>query len=314
MFQYVIIGVIGVVLLGVFIVVIEWRLKKMTKSIHDATPFTMLNQNIQGMQERLDRVAGGMNERLDNAARVISSVNKELGAVQELGRSLHDMQQILQSPKLRGGIGEQVLTQLLQQAFPQESYSLQHRFSTGEIVDAAISTDQGMITIDAKFPMVNFISMLQAKTPEEEESLRKLFVRDVRKHVVDISKKYILPEEGTMNFALMYVPAEAIFYEIIRGQDDLVQFAQSKKIFIVSPNSFYYFLKVVLLGMQGKQIEREAKRLLAVIEGIAKDAGKFSDELSVLTTHITNAHNTLDRVNTSYAVLHTSIDQVKLLK
>ncbi len=307
---------VGVILIGLIIlyVVLDRRLSRLGQSFQDTTPFTLLNQNIQGMQDRLDRVAGGLNDRLDNAARVISAVNHELGAVQAIGRSLQDVQQLLQSPKLRGNLGEQILAQLLQQAFPAESFKLQHRFSGGEVVDAVVQTDQGLITIDAKFPLMNFTAMSQATTEADQESYRKLFYRDVRKHISDIAKKYIIPEEGTVNFALMYVPAEAVFYEIVRQQNDVVNFAQGQKVFIVSPNSFYYFLKVLLLGMQGKQIEHEAKRLLAVIEGMAKDAGKFSQELSVLTTHITNAHNALVRVNTAYASLHTTIDQIKLLK
>lgn len=307
--------IVGVIIGGLIVVYIllDRRLRKLTQT-PDTTPLTLLNQNIQGMQEHLDRVAGGLNQRLDNAARVIGDVNRELGAVHELGRSLHDMQQLLQSPKLRGNMGEQVLAQLLQQAFPQDSFTLQHHFNSGEAVDAVIRTDQGLITIDAKFPLMNFTALLKAENQVEQDQFRKLFYRDVKKHIVDIAKKYIVPEEGTVNFALMYIPAEVIFYEMIKDQNDVVSFAQAQKVFIVSPNSFYYFLKVLLLGMQGKQIEREAKRLLAVIEGMAKDAHKFGQELSVLTTHVTNAHNALERVNTVYVGLQATIDQIKLLQ
>lgn len=313
MLGYIIIAVALLAGLGVMYLILDRRLRELAQP-PDSTPLTLLNQNMQGMQERLDRVAGGLNERLDNAARVIGDVNKELGAVHELGRSLHDVQQLLQSPKLRGNMGEQVLAQLLQQCFPKESFALQYRFSTGEAVDAIVRTDQGLIGIDAKFPMMNFTTMLKAEQQSEQDQYRKLFYRDVKKHISDIAKKYIVPEEGTVSFALMYVPAEVIFYEMIKDQNDVVGFAQEQKVFIVSPNSFYYFLKVLLLGMQGKQVEKEAKRLLAMIEGIGKDAQKFKQDLSVLTTHMTNAHNALDRVNTAYASLQVTIDQTKLLQ
>lgn len=263
----------------------------------------MLNQNIQGMHSRLD-----------NAARVISAVNKELGQVQEIGRSMRDLQQFLQSPKLRGNIGEQVLKDLLSQNFPQAYFEMQYKFKTGEVVDALLKTDNGFIGIDAKFPLVNFDQLVKAETETDQLNYRKLFQRDVKKHIADIAKKYIMPEEGTVNFALMYIPSEAIYYEIIRDDQELMPYAQDHKILLVSPNSFYYFLKVLLIGMQGKKIEEQAKGILVALQGIQKDSDKFGRELDVLTTHLTNAKAALDRVSNQYQQLDNKIDQIKLLE
>src|SRR3990167_8697932 len=278
-------------------------LDKRLKRPDDSAALSMLNQNIQGMHSRLD-----------NAARVISAVNKELGQVQEIGRSMRDLQQFLQSPKLRGNIGEQVLKDLLSQNFPQAYFEMQYKFKTGEVVDALLKTDNGFIGIDAKFPLVNFDQLVKAETEADQLNYRKLFQRDVKKHIADISRKYIMPEEGTVNFALMYIPSEAIYYEIIRDDQELMPYAQDHKILLVSPNSFYYFLKVLLIGMQGKKIEEQAKGILVALQGIQKDSDKFGRELDVLTTHLTNAKAALDRVSNQYQQLDNKIDQIKLLE
>lgn len=294
-----------------------WLNKLLTQKLapkDESAAFTMLNQNIQGMQQRLDTVSSGLNSRLDNAARVIADVNKELGQVQEIGRSMRDLQQFLQSPKLRGNIGEQVLHDLLSQNFPQNFFEMQYKFRSGEVVDALLKTDNGLIGIDSKFPLTNFDALMRAETEEAAAQFRKLFQRDVKKHIGDIAKKYILPEEGTVNFALMYIPSEAIYYEIIRDDVDMMAHAQAQKVLLVSPNSFYYFLRVIMIGMQGKKIEQQAHAILASLQSLQKDSDKFERELEVLTTHMTNAKAALDRATNQYRSLDAKIDQIKLLE
>src|SRR6266851_2872845 len=132
----------------------------------------------------------------------------------EIGRNMRELQDFLKSPKLRGNIGEHVLKDLITQIFPKNSFHLQYAFASGEKVDAAIQTDAGILPIDAKFPMENFQKLSKAKTDEEIKLLRKDFTRDIKKHIDAIAKKYILPDEGTMDFALMYVPSESVFYEL----------------------------------------------------------------------------------------------------
>ncbi|MFA4873356.1 MAG: DNA recombination protein RmuC [Patescibacteria group bacterium] len=274
----------------------------------------MLNQNLQGMSQRIDETTRAINERLDNAAKVVASVAKELGAVQEMGRGMKDLQDFLRSPKLRGNIGEQVLRDLLEQYFPHEHFELQYTFQSGERVDAILKTDKGLIPIDSKFPMENFAKILKAESDGERDALKREFVKDVKKHVDAIAKKYILPQEGTVDFAVMYVPAESVYYEIIRDDSDLNAYANGKKVFLVSPNSFFYFLKVIMMGMEGKRIEEQAKRILELLIAMQQDAGKFGEALGVVTTHVTNAKNAVDRANNEYTRLAGKIDQVRLLK
>lgn len=204
----------------------------------------LLNQNIQNMQQgmqsnmqnmqsnmhlQLSKTTEAINQRLDNAAKIIGGVNKELGQMQEVGRQMKDLQDFLRSPKLRGNIGEQVLRDLLEQFFSKEHFELQYKFNEGQIVDAIIKTDKGIIPIDSKFPMENFQKMLKTESEKDKNNFSKEFIKDVKKHINDISKKYILPQEGTIDFAVMYIPSETIYYEIIRGDENLNTFAQEKK-------------------------------------------------------------------------------------
>lgn len=295
-----------------------WFIGKKLKEFEDRQKgdqgMLMLNQNLQGMSQRIDATTRAINERLDKAAQVVAGVAKELGAVQEMGRGMKDLQDFLRSPKLRGNIGEQVLRDLLEQYFPREHFELQHTFQSGERVDAILKTDKGIIPIDSKFPMENFAKILKAQSDGERDALRREFVRDVKKHVDAIAKKYILPQEGTVDFAVMYIPSESVYYEVIRDDGDLNSYANGKKVFLVSPNSFFYFLKVIMMGMEGKRVEAQAKQILEVLVAMQQDATRFGDVLGIVTTHVTNAKGAVDRANTEYAKLAGKIDQVRLLK
>lgn len=311
--SYVLPFVVAAAIFIVGFVVLDRRLKKLAEPKSD-TSFLMLNQNIQGMQTRLDETNKAISTRLDKAAEVIQGVTRELGSMQEIGRSMKDLQDFMRSPKLRGNIGEQVMHDLLEQYFPRAHFDLQYQFNSGERVDAIIKTDKGLIPIDAKFPLENFIRMSKAETDDERAAALKEFVKDVKKHITDIAKKYILPGENTVDFAVMYIPSESVYYEIIRNDAELNEFAQEKRVFPVSPNSFYYFMKVIMIGLEGKRIEEASRKILELLKAIQQDATRFGDQLGVLTTHVTNAKNSVDRVNNEYARLSGRIDDVRLLK
>jgi len=270
-----------------------------------------LGKTTDSLNKRVDASAESMNVRLDKAADVISKVQKELGSMSEIGRGMKDLQDFLRSPKLRGNIGEQVLKELLEEMIPSENYKLQHEFKTGERVDALLLVDEGSIPVDSKFPMENFSQMMRAETKEQRESMQKAFVRDVKKHIDDIAKKYILPEEGTVDFALMYIPSEAIYYEVVVNNANLGKYSWSKRVLPVSPNVFYSYLKAILIGLEGKKIESRAKEILNAIRGIKKDSNKFSDSLRILTKHISNAKNAADDAGLQYEKIETKIDQLE---
>ncbi|MAG44795.1 hypothetical protein CL633_02795 [bacterium] len=273
-----------------------------------------INQNMQGLQTRIDKTTNVIGERLDRAAQAYSKVARELGTMQEIGREMKALQDFLKSPKLRGNIGEEILRDLLEQVLPKDNFSMQYKFQHGQIVDAIIKTNQGIVPIDSKFPMTGYKKIRQAENKEQKKSAQKEFFRDIKKHIKDISKKYILPQEGTVDFAVMYVPSESVYYEIMVKSPELVSFGQSKKVFFVSPNNFYYFLKIIMIGLEGAKMEKASKQIFETLKSIQHESGKFAEDLRVLFGHINNTKNSSERVNSQYMKLSSKIDNIELLE
>lgn len=253
-----------------------------------------------------------LNERLDNAAKVIGEVQKSVGEMSEIGRSMRDLQDFLRSPKLRGNMGEQILKELLSQMLPSSSFHLQYTFRSGEKVDAAIKTVSGLIPIDSKFPMENFRKLAEAKNDEDSKSFSKLFERDIKTHIDAISKKYILTEEGTMDYALMYIPSEAVYYEVVNNPD-IFDYASAKRVLPVSPTTFYAYMRAILMSFEGQKVEAKAKEILSTIRAMQKDYLKVEENLNVLQKHLTNAHNMMLSVFNSFASLGQKISSTRNL-
>jgi len=265
-----------------------------------------LLEYLKTTNQRLEKQGESFNQRLDNAAKVISGVQRNIGEFSEIGRGMKDLQQFLASPKLRGNIGEQVLKELLKQFLPQESFNLQYTFKSGEKVDAAIKTSAGIIPVDSKFPMENFRKM------QEDKTYVKTFESDVKKHIDDISRKYILTDEGTLDYALMYIPSEAVYYEIVNNQT-LFDYAQGKRILPVSPTTFYAYIKAILMSFEGQKIEKQAQEILSSLRAIKKDYGKVEENLGTLQKHLVNATNMMGNVFTSFTNLGQKITSTQNL-
>lgn len=266
----------------------------------------------KNLAESLHRSTKAMNARLDNAARYISQVAKEVGQMSEIGRSMKDLQEFLKSPKLRGNIGEEVLKDLISQMFPKNSFHLQYTFKSGEKVDAAIKTAAGILPIDSKFPMENFQRMVKAKDEKEQKRAKKAFINDVRKHIRDIAKKYILPEEGTMDLALMYIPSEPVYYEIV-NDPTITDYARRLRIYPVSPTTLYAHLQMILLSFEGQKIEARSKQVFRLLRAIQKDYEKTEGTLQVLGKHLTNAYNQFSNAMQGFSLLGQKLTQTQTL-
>jgi DNA recombination protein RmuC len=243
-----------------------------------------------------------MGDRLDRAARVVGEVQGSLGKlgeatqrVVEVGKDIQGLEQILKSPKVRGGLGETLLAELLSQMLPQEHWALQHGFKSGEKVDAVIRIGDRLVGVDAKFPLENFRRMLDETDEDRRRPHRRQFARDVKTRIDEIAKRYILPDEGTFDFALMYVPAENVYYEIIikdqtdAGDEPIATYALAKRVVPVSPNSFYAYLQVIILGLRGLRIEGNARQILNDLARLAGDLDKVREPLRTLGRHLGNA-------------------------
>jgi DNA recombination protein RmuC len=262
--------------------------------------------------DSLQRNTQSMNERLDNAARVIGQVQKNIGEFSEIGRGIKSLQEFLQSPKLRGNLGEEVLKEMIGQTFPKNAFHLQYSFKSGAKVDAVLKTEAGLLCIDSKFPMENFNLMVKGETEAERNTAKKQFISDVKKHIEDISRKYILPEEDTMDFALMYIPSEAVYYEVVNVQE-LSNFARKLRVYPVSPNTLYAHLQVILLSFEGKDLETKSREVFKILRAIQKDYTKVEDNMNVLQRHLNNAYNTMSSVITSFTQLGQKISSTQSL-
>ncbi len=290
---------------------VEW-LKSMQSSVEHTNK--TLNDAMRGSTSDVTKVlqenTKQLNIRLDTAAKVIGDLQKNLGEMSEVGKGIRSLQEFLQSPKLRGNIGEQVLTDMIGQTFPKNSFHLQYSFRSGVKVDAVLKTDAGLLCIDSKFPMENFTIMHKGETEAERNAAKREFIADVKKHVNDISKKYILPEEGTMDFALMYIPSESVYYEIV-NMNELMDYARKVRVYPVSPNTLYAHLQVLLLSFQGKELEQKSREVFTLLRAIQKDYGKVEENLGVLGRHITNASNTMSTVTGGFQLLGQKLSRTQ---
>jgi DNA recombination protein RmuC len=309
----------------------------------------VLDNSVQSIQRQLGQVLGhvserlkenadvlnstqqSLGERLDNAARVVGQVQRSLGGLEEANRKIYEvgkdiasLQEILRAPKLRGGLGEFLLEDLLRQILPSEHFSIQHGFRSGEKVDAVIKLGSGLVPVDAKFPLENFRRILEVANDEEKNRARRQFVVDVKKHIDAVAGKYILPDEGTYDFALMYIPAENIYYEtIIRDgtpeEKSLCHYAMGKHVIPVSPNSLYAYLQAIVLGLKGMKIEDRAKEIIQYLNRLQGDFGKFREEFALLGKHVGHAqasYQTADRRLEQFGqkLLAAETDQVDLVE
>ena len=269
-----------------------------------------LNERLRESGELVQRSQTSVGERLDHTARVVGEVQQGLGELREatarvrdIGRDVVSLHDILRAPKLRGGLGELLLGDLLAQVLPARHFTLQHTFQNGERVDAVVRLGPALVPVDAKFPLEDFRRLLEAGDDETRTRARRAFVARVRKHIDDVATKYILPDEGTYDFALMYVPAENVYYEAIVRDDagndrELSAYALERKVIPVSPNCFYAYLQAIVLGLRGLRIEARAQEVVGQLARLAGDLGRLQDDFRVLGRHVTNAaqaHAAADR-------------------
>ena len=256
-------------------------------------------QQVQGQVQTTDR---SVSQKLEEANRRFSQVQEQIGKLQQateqveaVGRSVASLQELLRAPKMRGGFGEFFLADLLSQIMPGDFYSLQHEFSDGQKVDAVIRLREKMVPVDSKFPLEQFRKMGQAVTDEERAVWRKQMMRDVKQHIDSIADKYIRPSEGTFDFALMYIPAENVYYEAVVKEDGVIdgkgvfQHAVARRVIPVSPNSFYAYLQVILQGLRGLGVEKRAQEILGALLKLQQEFLDVRKDFDTAGTHLRNA-------------------------
>ena len=268
-------------------------------------------------RQQSDAISKTVGERIADTTRVFGEVREKLGElakgtqqIEEVGKNISSLQDILRAPKFRGGFGELLLERLLADILPHENYELQYRFQSGEAVDAVIKIGDKLVPIDSKFPLEDFERVLVAESEEEQTSLRRQFTRTIKKHIDNVTK-YIVPDEGTFDFALMYIPAENVYYEtILRGNaevGEIYAYSLQKRVIPVSPNSFYAYLQVIILGLKGLHIERTASEILGHLGRLQSDLEDFQEDYEVMGGHIRHAANKYDEAGRKLARLEDKL-------
>jgi DNA recombination protein RmuC len=259
-----------------------------------------VDRRLATLGETLDRRLGALDtkvdRRLETAQQTSTQIHERLGKVDsaaaqmlERAKDLSRLEQALRPPKARGGFGELLLENLLRDRLPPGAYSIQHTFNTGERVDAVVRAGQ-LLSVDSKFPLDNYQRLVEAESDDERQLHEKGLARDVRNHVDAIASKYIRPEEGTYDFAFMYIPVEAVYYELACGKTaGVLQYAHEKRVFPVSPSTFTVYLQVIVLGLRGMQIEKRAEEVMAYVAELGRDFDKFTEDFELVGKHLGNA-------------------------
>jgi DNA recombination protein RmuC len=278
------------------------------------------------LQTQLHRQTGtisdtrkAMDERLDNAARIIGDMQKTMGHVQESLEPVGEIRDILKAPKMRGGFGELLLENLLEEMLPNNMYSLQHGFADGERVDAAIKIGGQFVPIDSKFPLEKYRDYLKTPDEDEKKNAKKGLISAIKKHIADVSK-YIRPDEGTYPFAFMYIPSEGIYYDLFISSDNnsnVWPYAANLRVFPVSSNTLYIYLQTISFGLKGMQIAEHARELLNKLEHLQKSFGDIRRNFEKIGTHLKNAQGAykdtddrLEKLESKFEALSTETPQM----
>ena len=326
--------VVSLILL-VTILVFGWIFLRLARQIgglrqDDATTPALLvmQQQLDALREQL-RVSlesgrQAIDRRLEETQRVVGDVRRGLGevsgqvqAVHQAARDLQGLQEMLRAPKVRGGVGEYLLAELLAQVLPQAHFDLQYAFEGGQRVDAVLRLGDGLVPVDSKFPLENFQRLRRAVDREDEPGERTAlrgFRADVKRHIDAIAEGYIRPGEGTYEFAMMYIPAEGVYQEVIRhgGDDglDLFHYALKRRVVPVSPQSFYAYLQVIVMGLRGLTIERRAREIMQRVGDAQMRLDRFAESFDLVGKHLGHAGRQYEEASRRLERADAAIEQL----
>lgn len=322
---------IGLAVLLVFVLV-TLNASRRESAVRD-TALTGLQQQVEAVRSRQDALNESLENNLrtgqenishflTNSQRTFGELKEQIGKLKsdsehllQIGADIRTLQNILKAPKLRGQMGEFSLASLLAQVLPADSFTLQHTFGNGRIVDALIRLPEFAVSVDAKFPLPSFEQMMAATDETEKSRLRRQFQNDVIKHIDKIAQSYILPDQGTLDFALMYIPAENVYYETIIKYDsdraDLLTHAMNKKVIPVSPNLLYAYLMTIVMGLHGLQIEKQAAAIRVNLQKLTGGLEGFMCDWDVLGRHLRNAQGKYDESGSKLMQFKMQLEQIQ---
>ena len=293
--------IILVVVVVIFIAffLLQKRLDAMQTQTQQALRDTvkLIADQLKDSRESVERSSQTVHKQVEGFTTGLTQLTENLKQVHESVKGVSSFQDIFKSPKLRGIWGEASLEASLEQFFPRDGYALQYYFKSGEAVDAILKLPNDLLLpVDSKFNWENFEKMVNAENDISREQYKKSFFSDVKKKIDEITGKYILPSEGTTDLALMFVPAETVYYEIINNikDVDIPAYARSKKVWLVSPNTFGLSVSAIRHWVKDIQLSKQTKDIMKRLERIATDGRKLGDDFRKLGQHLDNARSSYE--------------------
>ena len=279
----------------------DWQAVQHSLEQHQQSLMNNFYQNTRMLQTQLQQNRQTLDNQLTATQKYLQQTAHQLGELSQLGSAIKQLQQLLISPKLRGGLGEQLLQDMLEEIIPKHLLHYQYQFASGETVDAAIETDAGLIVIDAKFPL-----------PDQSKNSAGQIKQKLKKHLHEIARKYIKPEEGSLNFALMYLPAESVYHQLINSAE-LIKLSHKLRVYPVSPSTLYSHLQIILLSYQGQQLQSRTRQLIKTINQLQNHTQLWQTRWQVFKNHWQNAGKKLQEVDQSQQQILQDIDQLNQL-
>ena len=274
-----------------------------------------MEKNLHAGRENIDKHLLSSKETLEKLQNQLGKLKSDSERLLQVGADVRSLQDILKAPKLRGQLGEQSLEKLLREILPADSFELQYQFKNGTKVDALVKMPDYSVPIDAKFPLPSFEAMMKAETDEAKGKKRRDFQKDVVNRIDEIASKYINPDEGTLDFALMYVPAENVYYETIikyeSDKTDILRYSLDKKVIPVSPNLLYAYLMTIVMGLHGLQIEKQAAQIRQNLGKLAGSFASFTENWEILGKHLRNAQGQYDEAQTKLNKFTMELGQIQ---
>lgn len=278
-------------------------------SKHLREEFFRVNKTVD---TKLTESSKQLNERLDKSSNVIGGLQKELGKMGEIGSKIENLDKILRAPKGRGSMGEEGLEEILSSVFPQQLWERQFTLGTGATVDAVVKTQNGIIPIDAKFPLPAFEMIVNAETKEHSALAQKEFQRALKARINEVAK-YIKPELNTLDFAVMFLPSESIYYEAAIRSREIYEYSRAKKVLLTGPNTLVYVLQVILSAYQSQQFAKQAQEALSQLGCVKTQAKKLDEAVRLTATHLGRASSQITSVQTENDKLQNQIEKVSNL-
>jgi len=290
----------------------------------DSLMMQQLNNMSQVLDDKLSQSNKAMQTQFGQSAKIIQNVTEKLTRLDETNKQvvnvtdqLKNLHDILKNPKQRGILGEYYLETVLKNVLPPGSYQIQYSFKDGTIVDAVVFIDKHIIPIDSKFSLENYNRILETNNPEEKKKYERAFKNDLKIRI-DETSKYVKPEENTMDFAFMFIPSEAVYYDLLINKvgavtedtNNLIHYAWRKKVIIVSPTTFSAFLQVVLQGLRNQQISEEAREIIKQVERLGRHMGTYEGYIAKVGNHLSTTVSSYNKAQKELAKVDKDVVKI----